>query len=41
MILQALAEYYERKRATDPEAIAEWGFEHREIPFHHRCLADG
>ena len=33
MILQALAEYYERKRASDPDATPEWGFEHREIPF--------
>ena len=33
MILQALAEYYERKRAADPDSIPEWGFEHREIPF--------
>ena len=33
MILQALADYYERKRAADPSAIPEWGFEHREIPF--------
>ena len=33
MILQVLADYYERKRAADPDAIPEWGFEHREIPF--------
>ena len=33
MILQALADYYERKRAVDPDATPEWGFEHREIPF--------
>ena len=33
MILQALADYYERKRAADPSAIPERGFEHREIPF--------
>ena len=33
MILQALTEYYERKRAADPDATPEWGFEHREIPF--------
>ncbi len=33
MILQALADYYERKRAADPSATPEWGFEHREIPF--------
>lgn len=33
MILQALADYYERKRAADPSAIPEWGFEQREIPF--------
>lgn len=33
MILQALADYYERKRAADPDATPEWGFEHREIPF--------
>lgn len=33
MILQALADYYDRKRAADPSAIPEWGFEHREIPF--------
>ena len=33
MILQALADYYERKRAADPDGTPEWGFEHREIPF--------
>ena len=33
MILQALADYYERKRAADPDATPEWGFEYREIPF--------
>ena len=33
MILQALAEYYERKRAKNPEATPERGFERREIPF--------
>jgi CRISPR-associated protein Csd1 len=33
VILQALADYYERKRAADPRAIPERGFEHREIPF--------
>lgn len=33
MILQALADYYERKRVADPEGTPEWGFEHREIPF--------
>ena len=33
MILQALADYYERKRTADPNATPEWGFEHREIPF--------
>lgn len=33
MILQALADYYERKRTVDPDATPEWGFEHREIPF--------
>ena len=33
MILQALAEYYERKRAADPGGTPERGFEHREIPF--------
>jgi len=33
MILQALVDYYERKRAADPASIAEWGFEKREIPF--------
>ena len=33
MILQALAEYYERKRTADPDGTPEWGFEHREIPF--------
>ena len=33
MILQALADYYERKRTADPDGTPEWGFEHREIPF--------
>lgn len=33
MILQALAEYYERKLAADPDVTPEWGFEHRQIPF--------
>ena len=33
MILQALADYYERKRAADPGGTPERGFEHREIPF--------
>lgn len=33
MILQALTEYYERKRATDPGAMPEPGFERKEIPF--------
>jgi len=33
MILQALAEYYERKRAADPDALPEPGFERKEIPF--------
>lgn len=33
MILQALAAYYERKRAADPDATPERGFENREIPF--------
>lgn len=33
MILQALAEYYDRKRATDPGSLPERGFEWREIPF--------
>ena len=33
MILQALADYYERKRTVDPDATPEWGFEYREIPF--------
>ena len=33
MILQALADYYERKRAADPGGTPEWGFEQREIPF--------
>lgn len=33
MILQALAEYYERKRESDPDSIPEWGFEQKEIPF--------
>lgn len=33
MILQALTDYYERKRASDPDSIPEWGFEQREIPF--------
>jgi CRISPR-associated protein Csd1 len=33
MILQALVEYYERKRAADPDALPEPGFERKEIPF--------
>jgi CRISPR-associated protein Csd1 len=33
MILQALAEYYERKRSADPEGLPEPGFERKEIPF--------
>lgn len=33
MILQALADYYARKRAADPGGTPERGFEHREIPF--------
>ena len=33
MILQALAEYYVRKRAADPDAFPEPGFERKEIPF--------
>lgn len=33
MILQALTEYYERKREADPDAFPEPGFERKEIPF--------
>ncbi len=33
MILQALTEYYERKRAVDPDAQPDPGFERKEIPF--------
>jgi len=33
VILQALAEYYDRKRAAEPESVPEWGFEQRKIPF--------
>lgn len=33
MILQALTEYYERKREADPDAFPELGFERKEISF--------
>lgn len=33
MILQALNDYYRRKQAADPEALAPEGFEFKEIPF--------
>lgn len=33
MILQALTEYYERKRAADPASVAPTGWEYREIAF--------
>lgn len=33
MILQALTQYYERKRAADPDSMPEPGFERKEIPF--------
>lgn len=33
MILQALADYYDRKAAGEDQALAPFGFEHREVPF--------
>lgn len=33
MILQALADYYERRRSADPRSVPEWGFERQPIPF--------
>ncbi|MBA2671571.1 MAG: type I-C CRISPR-associated protein Cas8c/Csd1, partial [Gemmatimonadetes bacterium] len=33
MILQALADYYQRKAAADPSSIAPPGFEKKDIPF--------
>jgi CRISPR-associated protein Csd1 len=33
MILQALTDYYERKRAADPASVAPTGWEYREIAF--------
>jgi len=41
MILQALAEYYERKAALDPQALAPEGFEYKEIPYVLVVNADG
>jgi len=41
MILQALADYYERKRAIDPAAVAPPGWEYREIAFFIDVADDG
>ncbi len=41
MILQALVDYYERKRAIDPGAVAPAGWEYREIAFFIDVGADG
>lgn len=41
MILQALVGYYERKRASDPAAVAPVGWEYREIAFFIDLADDG
>lgn len=41
MILQALVDYYERKRAVDPSALAPSGWEYREIAFFLELDTDG
>ncbi len=41
MILQALVDYYERKRASDPAAVAPAGWEYREIAFYVDVADDG
>lgn len=41
MILQALVDYYERKRAVDPAAVAPPGWEYREIAFFIDVADDG
>ena len=41
MILQALCEYYQRKAASEPEAMAPRGFEWKEIPFVFELNSDG
>lgn len=41
MILQALVDYYERRRAVDPAAVAPAGWEYREIAFFVDLADDG
>jgi CRISPR-associated protein Csd1 len=41
MILQALVDYYERKRALNPAAVAPYGWEYREIAFFIDIANDG
>ena len=41
MILQALVDYYERKRAADPASVAPAGWEYREIAFFIELDGDG
>lgn len=33
MILQALHDYYDRRRTVDPDQVPQWGFERKPIPF--------
>ena len=41
MILQALVDYYDRKRASDPAAVAPPGWEYREVAFFIDLTDDG
>lgn len=41
MILQALVDYYDRKRAFDPASVAPTGWEYREIAFFIELAPDG